>query len=330
MKVMENQGARKSNYCKPLVAVLVLLAGVSLLILWFLPGRAGWLFRDLLGRSPAKLEFDGQRAFRDVEYQVALGPRIPGSEAHRKIQQWLLDELQESGWETQTQQTIFQGQPVSNIIGKMGDGKPWIIFGAHYDSRLFADFDPDPSKTLEPVPGANDGASGVAVLLEFSRLLPPLLNTRGAIKPELEATIWLVFFDAEDNGRIEGWDWILGSRAFVAGLQELPDMAIIVDMVGDKNLNIYQEENSDQRLKREIWDSAAQLGYGDFFIPYEKYAILDDHTPFLEAGIRAVDIIDFDYAFFHSTHDTPDKVSPQSLEIVGRTLLNWLITKIKP
>jgi Zn-dependent M28 family amino/carboxypeptidase len=163
------------------------------------------------------------------------------------------------------------------------------------------------------VPAANDGASGVAVLLELARTLP-----------EGEVPVWLVFFDAEDNGRIEGWDWILGSREFVANNPIRPQAVVIVDMIGDADLNIYKEQNSDPALTNAIWAVARDLGYGDRFLPEYKYSILDDHTPFLEAGIPAVDIIDFDYPYYHTLEDTPDKVSPQSLEIVGKTLWTWL------
>jgi Zn-dependent M28 family amino/carboxypeptidase len=135
--------------------------------------------------------------------------------------------------------------------------------------------------------------------------------------------IWLVFFDAEDNGRIQGWDWILGSRAFVDGLSGKPDAVVIVDMVGDMNLEIYKEKNSDQELTESIWGVAAQLGYHQFK-PTPKYAMLDDHTPFLQAGIPAVDIIDFDYPYWHTSQDTADKVSANSLEAVGETLRTWL------
>jgi len=139
--------------------------------------------------------------------------------------------------------------------------------------------------------------------------------------------LWLVFFDAEDNGRIEGWDWILGSRAFVDSLQFKPEAAVIVDMIGDADLQIYLERNSDKVLRDEIWQAAAGLGYDEVFIPEEKHSMLDDHTPFLEAGIPAVDIIDFDYPYYHTTQDTPDKVSAESLQVVGDTLLTWIESK---
>jgi Zn-dependent M28 family amino/carboxypeptidase len=136
--------------------------------------------------------------------------------------------------------------------------------------------------------------------------------------------VQLVFFDAEDNGGLDGRQWIMGSHAFVATLAEEPRAAIIVDMVGDSDLNIYIERNSDPELTSAIWAQAAALGYGKEFIAKPKYDMIDDHTPFLEAGIPAVDIIDFDYPYWHTAADTADKVSAKSLQAVGRTLWAWI------
>ena len=133
-----------------------------------------------------------------------------------------------------------------------------------------------------------------------------------------------MFFDAEDNGDVPSWDWILGSQAFVEQLEGEPDAVVILDMIGDTDLNIYLEQNSSSTLSAEIWAQAAALGHADHFIPVPKYRILDDHIPFLNAGIRAVDIIDFDYPYWHTTEDTADKVSAESLQVVGETILAWL------
>ncbi len=258
--------------------------------------------------------FNSQRAYRDVIQQVNFGPRTPGSQAHKDTIQYIQNELETVGWKVEVQSTEFSGQPIQNIIAKRGSGKQWIILGAHYDSRFFADNDPDPNNHSEPVPGANDGASGVAVLLELGRTLP--INK--------DNTIWLVFFDAEDQGRIKGWDWILGSQAFVNSLEGFPDAVVIVDMIGDADLNIFMERSSDPGLTREIWSVAKNEGYEKHFIPEFKYNIIDDHTPFLKKSIRAIDIIDFDYPYWHTISDTTDKVSAESLEVVGRTLYQWL------
>jgi hypothetical protein len=260
--------------------------------------------------------FDGHRALADVEYQMDLGPRVSGSIAHDQAVIWIVQSLRASGWQVEIQETERMGHPVRNVIAKRGVGQPWIVLGAHYDSRMQADQDTDPEARMKPVPGANDGASGVAVLLELARILPRNLDKR----------IWLVFFDAEDNGRIEGWDWILGSRAFADSLSTYPDAVVVIDMIGDTNLNIYLEANSDEELRQEIWQQAAELGYSDEFINEVRHSMLDDHTPFLELGIPAVDIIDFDYPYWHTSADTLDKLSTDSLKAVGHTLLNWVIS----
>lgn len=267
-------------------------------------------------------DFSGLQAFRYAEKQVELGPRIPGSNSHRITGDWIASTLVENGWATTIQAGEYKNVNIRNIIGKYGKGRPWIVLGAHYDSRIRADRDPVIANRDKPVPGANDGASGVAVLLEISRILSSELIHRGI--PEI-GEIWLVFFDWEDNGRIEGYDWVMGSEMFVQNLETYPDTAIILDMIGDSNLSIFQEENSNPVITAQIWKSAEKLGYDENFIPEKKYRILDDHIPFLNAGIPAVDIIDFDYQYWHTLSDTIDKISPESLEIVGQTILDWII-----
>jgi glutaminyl-peptide cyclotransferase len=264
--------------------------------------------------TPESQAFDGERAYADVEYQVSLGPRLPGSEAHAQAVEWMLDGLKSVGWQTEVQEAEMLGHPIKNVIAKRGTGSPWIIIGAHYDSRFWADSDPDPANHREPVPGANDGASGVAVLMELARTLPE----------DLDKEIWLVFFDAEDQGRIPEWDWILGSQAFADSLQSDPEIVLVVDMIGDADLNINLEGNSDPELSQEIWTKAAELGYEEQFIPELGYTMLDDHIPFVNRGIPSVLIIDFDYPYWHTLEDTPDKVSPESLQAVGDTLLAWI------
>jgi glutaminyl-peptide cyclotransferase len=262
--------------------------------------------------------FDGQRALQHAVTQVGFGPRHPGTPGHDRMVEFILAELEKAGWDGQVQEGEMLGQPVRNVIGSRPRtaGRPWILLGAHYDTRMWADSDPDPANHREPVPGANDGASGVAVLLELARVLPA----------DLGVDVGLVFFDAEDNGRIPGWDWIMGSRYFAASLEEHPDAVVIVDMIGDADLNIYYEHNSDHQLSQEIWQTAAGLGYTQF-IPEYKYRILDDHIPFLELGIPAVDLIDFDYPYWHTLEDTLDKISAESLQAVGHTLQVWLSSR---
>ena len=261
-------------------------------------------------------EFDGENAYVYAKSQVELGPRTPGSEAHQKTIELISEELESFGWSVDIQSEVLNGYLIQNIIGKnpATTAEPWIIIGAHYDSRFYANKDANIDNQLQPVLGANDGASGVAVLLELARVLPPDLNKN----------IWFVFFDAEDQGNIDGWDWILGSRSFVKTLEDKPDAVVIIDMIGDKDLNVYYERNSDVNLQKEIWGIAANLDYGVYFIPEFRHSILDDHTPFIEKGITAIDIIDFDYPFWHTSQDTIDKLSPESLEVIGKTIYHWL------
>jgi len=259
-------------------------------------------------------DFDGDRALRDVMIQVSFGPRIPGSQAHQKTINWIKDQVNRNGWKVDIQKTEISGHPVQNIVAVRNGIGPWIIIGTHYDTRQIADHDPDPAKRNQPVPGANDGASGVALLLELSRKIPSNLSKK----------IELVFFDAEDQGDINGSDWILGSRAFVNQLEGKPNAVIIVDMIGDASLNIYRERNSDPNLTDQIWSTARRLNFTSQFLNEIRYQLLDDHIPFVEKGIPSLDIIDFDYPYWHTTEDTLDKVSSQSLIIVGKTLLAWL------
>jgi Zn-dependent M28 family amino/carboxypeptidase len=261
--------------------------------------------------------FSGEKALETVKAQLDLGPRTPGSQAHEEAINLIQSGLLQNDWEVEIQQDTNGDYPIQNIIGKRGAGNsPWIIIAAHYDTRFFADQDPFFDNHTLPVPGANDGASGVAILLELARIIPD----------DLEKNIWLVFFDAEDQGNIENWDWILGSKSFVSQLSGKPDKVAIIDMVGDKDLNLFYEKNSNPELSKELWDIARQNGFGENFIPEYKFNMLDDHIPFISNGIPAIDIIDFDYPYWHTIDDTYDKVSAESLYAVGQTLLKWLLT----
>jgi glutaminyl-peptide cyclotransferase len=292
-------------------SIALYLSIIGLLLI----GAIGWYIYSFLAQpTTVSTTFDGQRAYADVQTQVAFGARVPGTEGHARAQEWIRQELESGGWQVEIQKSEALAHPVKNIVAKRSDQPPQIIIGAHYDTRMFADQDPDPAQHTNYVPGANDGASGVAVLLGLARSLP-----------KDTVPIWLVFFDTEDNGNIKGWDWILGSREFVKNNPIQPRAAIVVDMIGDADLNVYKERNSNPDLTHAIWAAAKELGYDSKFISEYKYSMIDDHTPFLQAGIPAVDIIDFDYPYWHTVQDTPDKVSAESLQAVGETLRTWVM-----
>ena len=285
---------------------LLLTAGIAILLIWL-----------GLSLSSAPEGFDAERAFQDLEYQLSLGPRIPGTDAHAAQLEWMGQALVSAGWSVEIHKSAPLGNDIFNLLAKKGNSDSLIIIGAHYDTRPIADSDPNPENHNMPILGANDGASGVAVLLELARVIPD----------NLDSEIWLVFFDAEDGFGIPGWELSLGSNSFVAQLDRQPQAVVIVDMVGDADLGLPIDGSSNPELVEEIWAVAADLGYEDIFRNEIGYYILDDHTPFNDAGIPAIDIIDFDYPYWHTLQDTLDKVSAQSLQVVGDTLLAWLQTR---
>ena len=260
--------------------------------------------------TPVPLIFDGEVAYEHVVAQCDFGFRPTGSDAWRATGDYIVAELEAQGWLVETQEFTYRDIPVRNIIGRFGEG-PVIILGAHYDTRRSADRE----DASVPVMGANDGASGTAVLLELARTLD---------RAELQNEVWLAFFDAEDNGWLDGWEWCVGSSYMAEHLTITPEAVVVVDMVGDADQQLYLERNSDPDLQMDLWEIAATLGYSDTFVAEHRYSIYDDHVPFAKRGITAVDIIDFDYPYWHTTQDTPDKVSADSLERVGRVLEVWL------
>ncbi len=271
--------------------------------------------------------FDEQVAFEHIKAQVNFGPRSTGTPGIQATGDYIIKNLKADGWNVAEQRISLtvNDQPVEarNIVGSIGSG-PLIVFGAHYDTRLNADEDPEPDKRTQPTMGADDGASEVAALLELARVL--------GSHHQLTHEIQFAFFDAEDNINLPGWNTpSIGATYYIDHLPVKPENVIILDMIGDADLNIYYEANSMQSvpdLMTEIWDIAARQGYQDNFIPKIKYSITDDHTPFIQKGIRAIDIIDFDYPYHHTTHDTLDKVSAESLGKVGRVLQEYLERQI--
>ena len=286
---------------------------ILLVAMLLVPGSTACAVKSPLVASEI---FSGEKALRLISEQLDIGPRIPGSGEIETARQWIEKELKQLGWQSERQCFDHQGIEICNIIaspnGQSGEGGEGIVLGAHYDTRRIADLDLiNPNM---PVPGANDGASGVAVLLELARVIQPEM---------LKSNLTLYFFDAEDQGRIDGWDWSVGASYAAQELKAKPDLIIIVDMVGDKELQLYRERNSTRELSDEIWSHADELGFTGF-VHEIKYTIIDDHVPFLNKGIPAVEIIDFEYPAWHTTADLLDQVSAESLFQVGRTLQVWL------
>jgi hypothetical protein len=273
--------------------------------------------------ASASTTFDGEMAFEQLEAQMAFGPRWPGSPGHEAVGDYIIEELEALGWQVEEQPIEYQGVQGRNIIARANEElEEVIIVGAHYDTRRIADQTPGATEEELPVPGAVDGASGVAVLLELARTLD---------LGEVPREIWLTFFDLEDNGSggIEGWNWIVGSTYMAQNLEIQPEAMVLVDMIGDADQQLYYEGNSDPELRAELWEIAADLGYDDVFIPELRHTMIDDHLPFANQGIPAVDIIDFDYPYWHTVEDTADKASAESLLRVGRTLEVWLEERLQ-
>jgi len=287
---------------------------------------------DCLMAQPPKPVFDGQSAFTILYEQVKLGSRVPGSKAHDDAVAWFTEWFEESGATVKHQKfhaaipqhptpdSDFRSVEGVNIIARFGSKHiPDMLLCAHYDCRPWADSDPDPSKWSQPIPGANDGASGVAVLMELARLFaenpPPI-------------TVEIVLFDLEDAG-IEGDNasWAIGSSHFAkhyAG--SAPAKAILLDMIGDSDLQIKQEYFSlvyAREWTEEIFRVAEEVGSWAFD-PQPGQAVYDDHVPLLKAGFQIVDLIDFDYPYWHTMMDSPAACSAQSLEQVGRVLVHLI------
>ncbi|MDO9548897.1 MAG: M28 family peptidase [Candidatus Marinimicrobia bacterium] len=278
--------------------------------------------------------FDGERAFTYLREQCDIGYRHPGSPGHRQALDYYRDFFSELA-DTLILQTFTQDIPAEDISFKLTnviagfnpDGQNPLLIGAHWDTRPRADHDPDPQKRSSPILGANDGASGVAVLMHLGELLR---------NKQPDRAIYLVLFDGEDYGYSGSLDYYcMGSEYFAKNLPiPKPAEAIIIDMIGDKELNIPIERQSYQshpELVKALWGLAKKRGYSEFQHKFGGY-IHDDHVMLIEhAGIPSVDLIDFEYPnryqnFWHTTMDTPDKCSPRSLEVVGQVLYDYIYT----
>jgi hypothetical protein len=285
-------------------------AAVVLLLLLGCQARAG-------GNAS---EFNGQTAFGYVERQMAFGPRIPGRPGHQQMGDWLLGELRARADTVIVQEfthvtTRGDSLRMRNFFARFRPAATErILLLAHWDTRPMADKSQNLGQQRLPVPGANDGASGVAILLGVADALKARPPAQG---------VDLLFVDGEDYGDFADTnDVLIGSRWFARnqppGYQPL--FAVLFDMVGDKDLQIYQEGNSvafAPEVVQRVWRIAAERGHDKTFVPGARHTLTDDHVALQRVGIRAIDVVDFDYPYWHTTEDTIDKVSAASLQIVG-------------
>jgi glutaminyl-peptide cyclotransferase len=268
--------------------------------------------------TPMPLRFDAEMAYLRVLEQCGFGPRPTGSINNRLLGEYLVATVREYGWATEVQEFTFQEVPGRNIVAQKGEG-PVILLAAHYDTRPYADYDP-PETQQQHILGANDGGSGVAVLLELARVLDV---------ERVPYQVRLVFFDAEDRGNLDGWPFSVGAQEYARALEVAPEYVIVVDMVGDENQLFYWEGQSDPGLNVRIWELAGELGYARWFVPEQRWQITDDHVPFVQRGWPAIDIIDFEYPYWHTTQDTADKVSAESLGRIGHVLEVFLEERLE-
>ena len=254
--------------------------------------------------------FRGSRAIKHVERVCAFGPRPVGSDANRRTSEYIERILEREGWAVEAQEFAYKGELLRNVVGSKGTG-PVIVLASHFDTRPVADRDPDDRS--QAVIGANAGASGMAVLLELARVLDASATD--------QAQIWLAFLDGGDRADVEGWPRGVGARHLVGEmadrLAQRPEYVVVLDMVGDDDQRLYYDWSSMLWLQEKIWQVAADLDYGQQFVPEHGYRIQGDHSPFLRWGIAAALLIDTDYPYWRTAQDTPDKVSADSLQRIG-------------
>ena len=282
------------------------------------------LFLILTGGGAAQ----GVSSVRDY-FQVlcSLSPRPPGSDNHKRTEEYLREELTRLGWKvrihTFSYENPFSGvQKGTNIIAEWpGREKKAVAFASHWDTRPVCDRDPDRAKRTKNLFGANDGNSSTAVLLSLAREI--------ASRPPSGHTVRLYFFDAEDSGK-DLSTYLIGSRRLV-GEEETDDIAfgVLVDMIGDKDLALPYEEYSYRAvpgLVRRVWDYARETRGFSFFREEMGTAVWDDHMPFLEKGIPFICLIDFTYPWWHTSGDTPDKCSVENMDKIASLLYDIAIS----
>jgi Zn-dependent M28 family amino/carboxypeptidase len=266
------------------------------------------------GQTPAPVAFDSSRAYAHVRELVALGPRPAGSPANVKAREYILRALAQYGIKAAPQSfeasTPVGPVPMANVIGTIpGERAGRIVIASHFDTK--------PQLPFRFV-GANDGGSSTGVLLELARVLKA--------GPPPRVTLEFLFFDGEEAyGEWRDTNHTFGSRHYVeaarkAGTLRSVEALILLDMIGDRNLNLKRDTNSTPWLTDIVWAAARRLGHGAHFLD-EPFPVEDDHIPFVRAGVPAVDLIDLDYPEWHTAGDTLDKVGARSLQIVGDVVL---------
>ena len=287
------------------------------------------------GCGPSGPDFDEDHAFEYLVAQCDFGPRNPGSDGYYACLDFIITELDQSADDIILQEFRYQEQryrkryDLQNIIARFNpDASFQTIISAHWDTRPWADQEDNRRDRNQPIIGANDGASGVAVLLELAKIM-------GETPPPIGVN--LVFFDGEDLGVPgENETYCQGSRYFAKNLPiPRPDEAINLDMIGDKQLHIPVEKYSleyNPNLVRYLWGRADDMGLDAFDIT-PQYAIYDDHVPLHEiAGIPAINLIDFKYPnpyanFWHTMNDVPENCSAESLEQVGKLMVDYIYNR---
>lgn len=274
------------------------------------------------GGGPRPGKFDGESALRFAKVQVDFGPRVPGTPAAQQAGDWIIARMRERADTVIVQSwthTLSDGRPLPlrNILARFGPRlADRVLYVTHWDTRPLSDEAEDPAQRKLPMPGANDGASGVGLLVALADALkktPPGVG------------VDLLFVDGEDYGDFNTMkDVLIGSTYFAAHLPSptyRPLFGVLWDMIGDRDLSIKKEPNSVAQAPEvvsRVWQQAADMGHDDVFVEQQMAtAIIDDHVPLLNAGLRVIDVIDYDYPYHHRPTDTIDKISAKSLSIVG-------------
>jgi hypothetical protein len=286
---------------------------------------------EVQGPLPGRPRFDGARALELVRHQVAFGPRVPGLPGHAEQLAWMRDTLGALADDVVSDSfTVVASSGdtlrLTNVVARFRpEDRRRILLLTHWDTRPTSDEAREPERRSIPVPGANDGGSGTAVLIELARLF------RGSPPP---MGIDLLFVDGEDYGP-EVEDMLFGSKRYAESLSEAgtdastvrPIYGVLLDMVGDADAHFPVEGYSFEYARpvvRKVWGAAHKLGYGDAFPETVRDPITDDHVPLIEAGIPTADVIDLSYgpdnAWWHTPEDTPDRLSAASLEMVGEVM----------